>query len=93
MVRIGISGWNYPSWRGAFYPPDLPQRCELAYASRVFASIEVNATFYSLKTPASFRRWHDETPEDFVFALKSSRFISHMKKLNEVEQPLATFFA
>lgn len=93
MISIGISGWIYPSWRGSFYPPSLPQRQWLAYASRRFPSIEVNSTFYSLKTPASFRRWQAETPRDFVFALKGPRFITHMKKLKEVEQPLATFFA
>jgi len=93
MIRIGISGWVYPSWRGSFYPPGLPQRLWLAHASRSFGTIEVNGTFYSLKTPASFRRWVAETPEDFVFAVKGARFITHMKKLKDVEQPLATFFA
>lgn len=93
MIRIGISGWIYPSWRGTFYPSDLPQRLWLAHASRSFGTIEVNGTFYSLKTPASFRRWVAETPGDFVFAIKGARFITHMKKLRDVEQPLATFFA
>jgi len=93
MIRIGISGWLYPSWRGNFYPKGLPQRRELEFASRAFDTIEINGTFYSLKRPASFRRWCQETPDDFVFALKGSRFITHMKKLVAVEQPLATFFA
>lgn len=93
MIRIGISGWLYPSWRGSFYPTGLPHRRELEFASRAFSTIEINGTFYSLKRPASFRRWQEETPEDFVFALKGSRFITHMKKLVAIEQPLATFFA
>lgn len=93
MIRIGISGWTYPSWRGTFYPPDLPRTRELAYASRIFNSIEINGTFYSLKTPENFRHWRDATPGDFVFALKGSRYITHMLKLGDVEQPLATFFA
>ncbi|HEX7967912.1 MAG TPA: DUF72 domain-containing protein [Stellaceae bacterium] len=93
MIRIGISGWLYPSWRGTFYPKGLPYRRELEYTSRVFNSIEINGTFYSMKSPASFRRWRTETPEDFVFALKGSRYITHMKKLGDVEPALANFFA
>src|SRR5579885_1748053 len=93
MIRIGISGWIYPSWRGVFYPKGLPQRRELDYASRAFASIEVNGTFYALKPPGSFRRWRAETPPDFVFALKGGRFITHMKRLRDVETALANFFA
>src|SRR5690242_2565527 len=85
MIRIGISGWIYPSWRGTFYPEGLPQRRELEYASDVFSSIEVNGTFYALKPPASFRRWRDETPADFIFAVKGGRFITHMKQLRDVE--------
>jgi uncharacterized protein YecE (DUF72 family) len=93
MIRIGISGWLYPAWRGTFYPKGLPQRCELAYASRIFNSIEINGTFYSLKSPASFHRWREETPEDFVFTVKGARFITHMKNLRDCETPLANFFA
>ena len=83
MIRIGISGWNYPGWRGRFYPKGLAHRRELEFASRSFPSIEVNGTFYSLKSPEAFTRWRDETPDDFVFALKGSRFITHMKKLRD----------
>lgn len=93
MIRIGISGWIYPFWRGSFYPQGLPQRRELEYASQVFSSIEVNGTFYALKPPESFRRWRAETPADFVFALKGGRFITHMKQLQNVETALANFFA
>lgn len=93
VIRIGISGWNYPPWRGVFYPPRLPHRRELEYASRTFDSVEINGTFYSLQRPEYFRRWHEATPDDFVFAVKGSRFLTHMKKLRDVEIPLANFFA
>jgi uncharacterized protein YecE (DUF72 family) len=92
-IRIGISGWRYGGWRGSFYPKGLRQRDELAYASRHFDTIEINGTHYSLQRPESFARWRDETPEDFVFAVKGSRFITHMKQLRDVETPLANFFA
>jgi uncharacterized protein YecE (DUF72 family) len=92
-VRIGISGWNYKPWRGDFYPKGLVQKRELAYAASVFSSIEINGTFYSLQRPSSFVRWVEETPENFVFAVKGSRFITHMLRLRGVEQALANFFA
>lgn len=92
-IRIGISGWRYTPWRGVFYPSDLPQRLELHYASRILPTIEINGSFYSLQFPASYQRWHDDTPADFVFAVKGPRFITHMKKLRDVETPLANFFA
>jgi uncharacterized protein YecE (DUF72 family) len=93
QTRIGISGWRYGPWRGTFYPPDLAQRRELEYASRQLNSIEINGTFYSLQLPGSFREWHSQTPDDFVFAVKGGRFITHMKKLKDVQTPLANFFA
>jgi uncharacterized protein YecE (DUF72 family) len=92
-VRIGISGWRYPPWRGVFYPTGLPQRQELAYAARAFSSIEINGTFYSLQRPECFDAWHDATPAGFVFAVKGGRYITHMLKLRNVEIPLANFFA
>ncbi len=92
-VRIGISGWRYQGWRGVFYPKGLQQRRELEYASRQFGTIEINGTFYSLQKPAYFEQWAAETPENFVFALKGSRFITHMRKLREIERPLANYFA
>ncbi|HEX3471330.1 MAG TPA: DUF72 domain-containing protein [Silvibacterium sp.] len=92
-VRIGISGWTYPPWRGVFYPADLPQKRELSYSSRLLTSIEINGTFYSLQSPKSFLRWRDETPEDFVFAVKATQYITHTRRLREVEIPLANFFA
>ncbi|MBA3783083.1 MAG: DUF72 domain-containing protein [Nocardioides sp.] len=92
-VRIGISGWTYPAWRGDFYPPGLVQRRELGYASSRLTSIEINGSFYSLQRPSSYAKWRDETPDDFVFAVKGGRFITHLKRLREVEAPLANFFA
>ena len=92
-VRIGISGWRYPGWRGDFYPKGLRQATELAYAADRFDTIEINGTHYSLQRPGSFRRWYDETPRGFVFAVKGSRFITHMKQLNDIGPPLANFFA
>jgi uncharacterized protein YecE (DUF72 family) len=92
-IRVGISGWRYPGWRGRFYPKGLPQRRELEFAAKTFSSVEINGTFYSLQRPSSFEQWASETPEDFVFALKGGRFITHMKKLVGVETALANFFA
>ena len=93
QIRIGISGWRYKGWRGVFYPAELAQRRELEFASRQFNSIEMNGSFYSLQRPTNFGQWADETPEDFVFAIKGSRYITHMLKLGNVETPLANFFA
>jgi uncharacterized protein YecE (DUF72 family) len=92
-IRIGVSGWRYTPWRGAFYPSNLPQRLELWYASRILPTIEINGSFYSLQRPEYYARWRDETPDHFVFAVKGPRFITHMKKLRDVEAPLANFFA
>ncbi len=92
-VRIGISGWTYAGWRGKFYPENLPHKGELAYAARVFRSIEINGTFYSLQRPGTFAKWAEATPDDFVFAVKGSRFITHVRRLKEIRAPLANFFA
>lgn len=92
-THIGISGWRYKGWRGQFYPPKLPQRLELQHAAGIFNSIEINGTHYSLQRPASFEQWRNETPDGFTFALKGSRFITHMLKLRGVEGALANFFA
>lgn len=93
MIRVGISGWRYPGWRGAFYPPGLAQRRELAYAAERLGSIEINGSFYALQRPDSYRQWRAETPADFVFTVKGGRFITHLKKLAGVETALANFFA
>jgi len=92
-IRIGISGWRYTPWRGVFYPQSLPQRLELAYASRLLQTIEINGSFYSLQRPEYYAQWFDETPPDFEFAVKGPRFITHMKRLRDVRTPLANFFA
>jgi uncharacterized protein YecE (DUF72 family) len=92
-IRVGISGWRYEPWRGVFYPDDLPQRLELQYASKVFSTIEINGSFYSLQRPASWRQWYAATPDDFVFAVKGPRFITHMLRLKEAAVPLANFLA
>ncbi len=92
-VRIGISGWRYEPWRGEFYPAGLRQKDELAFASAQFPTIEINGTFYSIQRPASFAQWYEETPAGFVFAVKGPRFITHIRRLKDVEGPLANFFA
>lgn len=92
-IRIGISGWRYKGWRGSFYPKGLAQRRELEFAAQHFDTIELNGSFYSLQRPQSFKQWHDETPDDFVFAVKGSRYLTHMLKLQNAEKPLANFFA
>jgi uncharacterized protein YecE (DUF72 family) len=92
-IRIGISGWRYKGWRGTFYPPDLPQRKELEFASSHFNSIELNGSFYSLQRHESYQRWRADTPQDFIFSVKGSRFVTHMRRLKEVEPALANFFA
>ena len=84
QAYVGISGWRYPGWRGAFYPPGLPQRQELAYASARLNSVEINGSFHSLQRPEYFRAWSAQTPEGFVFAVKGPRFITHLKKLADV---------
>src|SRR3954469_6413727 len=92
-IRIGISGWRYPPWRGVFYPHDLAQHRELAFASRCFPTIEINGSFYSLQRPQSYAQWYRQTPDHFVFSVKGSRYITHMLRLTEIEKPLANFFA
>jgi uncharacterized protein YecE (DUF72 family) len=85
-LHIGISGWRYPGWRGKFYPKRLPHRRELEYASGAFNSVEINGSFYSLQRPSSYERRYSEAPDEFLFAVKGGRFITHMKKLRDVEE-------
>ena len=89
---VGISGWRYPPWRGVFYPKGLTQAKELEFASRQFSTIEVNGSFYSLISPDTYQAWYDETPAGFVFSVKGSRYITHLKRLNDVDVALANFF-
>jgi uncharacterized protein YecE (DUF72 family) len=92
-IRVGLSGWNYDSWRGDFYPRALPKARWLGHVGEQFDTVEVNGTFYGLLTPPTFRRWYREVPPGFVFAVKGSRYITHQKKLAGVETALANFFA
>ncbi|HEV2098998.1 MAG TPA: DUF72 domain-containing protein, partial [Stellaceae bacterium] len=93
IVRVGIGGWVFPPWRGAFYPKGLVQAQELSHASRHVTAIEINGTFYGSQKPASFRRWHDETPDDFVFSVKGPRFVTHRRDLATAGPSLDRFFA
>ena len=92
-VRIGTSGWRYPSWRGDFYPAGLRQRDELAHLARELTGVELNGSFYSLQRPSSYTTWAEQVPDDFRFAVKGGRFITHMRRLVDAETALANFFA
>ena len=92
-IHIGISGWRYAPWRGDFYPKGLTQKRELQFASRAVNSIEINGSFYALQRPERYAQWYSETPDDFVFSVKAPRFITHVRRLREIEKPLANFFA
>jgi uncharacterized protein YecE (DUF72 family) len=91
-IRVGIGGWVFAPWRGIFYPPGLTQARELDYASRHVTSIEINGTFYGAQKPASFRRWRDETPDDFVFSVKGPRYATHRRVLAESGPSIDRFF-
>ena len=93
MIRIGISGWRYDPWRGVFYPEGMPHRRELEFCGRHFPTVEINGSFYSLQRPEYYEQWYRETPEGFLFAVKGSRYITHMLRLTKIEKPLANFFA
>jgi uncharacterized protein YecE (DUF72 family) len=93
VVRIGLSGWDYPKWHGDFYPSGLAARRRLEFVGEHFDTVEVNGSFYSLQRPSTYQRWYDATPPGFVFALKGGRFITHLKRLRDASQGLANFFA
>lgn len=93
VARVGISGWRYPAWRGDWYPKGLPQRRELEFSSERLNSIELNGSFYSLQRPRNYLAWYDQTPKGFVFSVKGGRFITHLKRLQDVDVALANFFA
>jgi uncharacterized protein YecE (DUF72 family) len=88
---IGTSGWHYDHWRGRFYPEGLPKAKWLEFYSRRFKTVELNNSFYRLPTEAAFASWYNSTPADFTFAVKVSRFITHVKRLKDVEEPVANF--
>jgi uncharacterized protein YecE (DUF72 family) len=92
-VRIGCSGFNYRHWKGVFYPEKLPQKKWFSYYWTVFSCVELNVTFYRLPRPETFDLWRDETPDDFAFAVKGSRYITHIKRLHDPEEPLERFFS
>ena len=91
-IRVGCSGWQYGHWRGGFYPADLPQSRWLEHYASVFDTVEVNNTFYRLPEASTFAAWRDRTPPGFLFSVKASRFLTHMKKLKDPEEPLSRFF-
>jgi uncharacterized protein YecE (DUF72 family) len=90
-IRIGVGGWTFEPWRGTFYPKDLPHKGELEFASRHLTSIEINGTYYGLQKPATFSKWHEETPDDFVFSLKAPRFVMNRKVLASAGEAMARF--
>jgi uncharacterized protein YecE (DUF72 family) len=91
-IRIGVGGWTYEPWRGTFYPENLPQKRELEHASRQLTSIEINGTYYGSQKPASYTKWHDETPDDFVFSLKAPRYAMNRTVLAEAGNTITRFF-
>jgi uncharacterized protein YecE (DUF72 family) len=93
VIRVGISGWRYEPWRGVWYPEGLAQRRELEFCARHFPTVEINGSFYSLQRPEYYEQWHADTPPGFLFAVKGSRYITHLLRLASIDKPLANFFA
>ena len=93
VYRVGCSGWQYRHWRGDFYPSDLPQREWLEYYARHFDTVEINNSFYRLPEEGVFAQWRARVPARFLFAVKASRFLTHMKKLKDPEEPVERLFA
>ncbi len=91
-ARIGTSGWSYKHWKGDFYPKALPQRQWLEYLSSHFNTVEINATFYREPRPSTFQKWHNQTPADFLFSIKANRFITHIKRLKDVQDSIVRFY-
>jgi uncharacterized protein YecE (DUF72 family) len=91
MIRVGIGGWTFAPWRGAFYPANLKHADELSYASRQLTSIEINGTFYRTQSPASFAKWAADTPDDFVFSLKGGRAVTNRRDLSEAGESIQRF--
>jgi len=92
VIRIGCSGWNYKHWRDRVYPPGVPVRLWFEHYSTLFDTVEINNTFYRLPEPATFASWRDRAPDQFLFAIKASRFLTHLKRLNDPEEPVARMF-
>jgi uncharacterized protein YecE (DUF72 family) len=91
MIRVGVGGWTFEPWRGSFFPKGLPKTRELEHASRKLTSIEINGTYYSTQKPETFRRWAQETPDDFVFSLKANRFATNRRVLAEAAPSIERF--
>jgi uncharacterized protein YecE (DUF72 family) len=91
-IRLGVGGWTFEPWRGVFYPDDLVQKNELAYASRHLTAIEINGTYYGSQKPETWRKWEAETPDGFVFSVKGSRFTTNRKVLAEAGESIGRFF-
>jgi uncharacterized protein YecE (DUF72 family) len=92
-VRVGCSGWNYADWRGRVYPPGCPPRRWLEYYATLFDTVEVNSTFYRLAKPEAVARWVEATPPDFLFTIKASRYLTHMKRLTDMERGVERLYA
>ena len=92
-IYVGVGGWNFAPWRGSFYPKGLVHAQELHFASRELTSIEINSTFYRLQTPTTFQKWHDETPDEFVFSVKAPRFVMQRKRLAEAASSIDRFLS
>ena len=92
MIRIGCSGWNYKHWRGPVYPPEMPARLWFDHYVTLFDTVEINNTFYRLPEPETFAAWHDRAPEKFLYAIKASRFLTHLKRLLDPEEPVIRLF-
>jgi uncharacterized protein YecE (DUF72 family) len=92
-IRVGVGGWTFEPWRGPFYPQGLPQKQELHFASRALTSIEINGTYYSTFKPLSWIKWREETPDNFVFSVKASRYCTNRKDLRTVKEPLERFLS
>lgn len=93
ITEVGISGWTYKGWRGTFYPKKLGHNHELEFASRFLPTIEINGTFYALQRKTSYQHWYESTPAGFIFAVKANRYITHVKRLKDIELPMANFFS
>ncbi len=92
MIHTGTSGWSYKHWKGVFYPEDLPDRKMLGHYFGSFRTVEINSSFYRLPLQRTFEKWRDSAPEDFVFAVKASRYITHVKRLRDCGQAVENFF-
>lgn len=90
-IRIGTSGWNYDHWKGRFYPQELPKRGWFSYYCEAFETVEINNTFYKQPSKVTFDKWRRQAPKGFIYAIKASRYLTHMRKLNEPKQPLKRF--